>query len=220
MTRLLPPFSLLLALLVSACASGPPPPAWRADAQGAVEAAVQAHLNGDTRIEALEFERARAQVARTGQPALMARIELMRCAARVASLDIDPCIGFERWRADAPPAERAYANYLLGRATPAEHPLLPAAQRGAAAAGVAGGAAALAAIDDPLSRLVAAGVMFTAGRASPAVLAAAVDTASAQGWRRPLLAWLKVQQGLAERAGDTAAAQALQRRITLVAEGR
>ena len=48
----------------------------------------------------------------------------------------------------------------------------------------------MAAIQDPLSQLVAAGVLFRSGRATPGVIATAVNTASERGWRRPLLAWL------------------------------
>jgi hypothetical protein len=77
----------------------------------------------------------------------------------------------------------------------------------------------LRAIDDPLSRLIATGVLFQQGRASPDAIALAVDTASAQGWRRPLLAWLGVQLALAEKAGDSAAAAALKRRISLAGGG-
>jgi len=66
--------------------------------------------------------------------------------------------------------------------------------------------------------MVATGVLFQAGRASPAAIANAVETASAQGWRRPLLARLHVQLALAEKAGDTAEAERLRRRIA-VAQG-
>jgi hypothetical protein len=48
------------------------------------------------------------------------------------------------------------------------------------------------------------------------VMAAAVETASAQGWRRPLLAWLTLQVQRAEASGDVEAAATLRRRITLV----
>jgi hypothetical protein len=72
------------------------------------------------------------------------------------------------------------------------------------------------AITDPLSKLVASGVLLRAGKASPPVLADAVDTASAQGWRRPLLAWLGVQSMRAEQAGDSAEAQRIKRRIDLI----
>jgi hypothetical protein len=143
----------------------------------------------------------------------MARAELLRCASRVASLVFEPCAGFERLRRDAPAAERAYADYLAGQLRPQDLALLPAPQRAAAQA--PGDAAAVKNIPDPLSQLVAAAVMFQSGRASPAVLQQAVDTASAQGWRRPLLAWLGVQAELADKGGDAEAAARLRRRITL-----
>jgi hypothetical protein len=69
---------------------------------------------------------------------------------------------------------------------------------------------------EPLTRLVAAAVVFQAGRASPALVTLAVDTASAQGWRRPLLAWLSVQARLAELAGQTDELQRLRRRMDLL----
>ena len=43
-----------------------------------------------------------------------------------------------------------------------------------------------------------------------------VPTASAQGWRRPLLAWLMVQLQRAEAAGAADDAQQLRRRIAIV----
>jgi hypothetical protein len=97
-----------------------------------------------------------------------------------------------------------------------------AAAAAAAAAPIAAtssdaGAGAVQAIADPLSRLVASGVLLRAGKASPQVLADAVETASAQGWRRPLLAWLGVQAMRAQQAGDTTEAQRIKRRIDIVA---
>jgi hypothetical protein len=76
-------------------------------------------------------------------------------------------------------------------------------------------AAALQALADPVSRLVGAAVLLQAGRAGPQVIQQAVDTASAQGWRRPLLAWLGLQRQRAASAGDGAEAARLQRRIDL-----
>jgi hypothetical protein len=75
---------------------------------------------------------------------------------------------------------------------------------------------ALQAMSDPQARQIAAGVLLQAGRANPGVVTAAIDNASAQGWRRPLLAWLKVQQQRAQAVGDTATVDALARRISLV----
>ena len=49
-------------------------------ARGALDLAVAAELRGDRRIATLEFDRARAEIARTGRPDLLARAELLRCA--------------------------------------------------------------------------------------------------------------------------------------------
>jgi len=213
---------LLLAAALAACSSAPPKPDWQGGAKSALDAAVQDTLLGESRAAAAEMGRARAEIGRTGDPALMARAELVFCAAQAAALAFGPCEGFERVRADAAPAELAYADHLEGkRLSPAQIDLLPASQRGAAQAVAQSAAPAvstLQAIEDPLSRLTACAVLFQAGQASPEVIALAGDVASAQGWRRPLLAWLKVQASLANKAGDAETAARLGRRIRLAEE--
>ena len=218
MQALLPAISLAL---LGACASHPPPPDWQLNAKTASERSLTAYLSGDARVEAQELQRARSEIARTGRPDLLARIELAHCAAQVASLVFQPCAAFEAVRADVPAAERAYADYLGVRLRPQDIGLLPEAQRSVAAGapGDATNADALGAIPDPLSRLVAAGVLFEANRADPQVIAIAIDTASSQGWRRPLLAWLGVQLRRVELAGASDESQRLRRRIEIV-QGR
>ena len=201
-----------LAAALAGCA-GTPPPAWRAEAHAAMQRTVEAALEGEMRIESAEFERAVAKLARSGRPELLARAELIRCAAHAARLDLGPCEGFEARRVDAEAADRAYADYLGGRLAAADAELLPPHQRAVHAAGET----ALPAVEDPLARLVAAALLLQSGRAGPATVALAVDTASAQGWRRALLAWLGVQRRLAERSGDAQEAARIQRRIDAAA---
>ncbi len=205
---------IALALLAG-CAGKPRAPDWQLNARGALERYVAAAMNGDAKVEMSEFERARRELSATGQPGLVARAELTRCAVRVASLNLEPCVGFDALRPDSPAPERAYADFLAGRITPPDVALLPQ-QYGAVARGQED-AAAVKAVADPLSRLVAAGVLFRQGRASPEVLELASDTASAQGWRQPLLAWLGVRALRAERAGAGDEAQRLRRRMALAA---
>ena len=203
------------SLMLSACSSGPKVPDWQLEAKGAIDRAVTAYLEGNVRVEKAELIRARAQLSSTGRADLMAGAELLHCAARVASLVFEPCDGFEPLRPDATEAQRAYANYLLGTATPAQIALLPANQR-VAASRSADDASPLQGLDDPLSTLVAAGALLQNGKANPATIAQAVDAASNQGWRRPLLAWLGVQAQRAAQAGQPAEAERLKRRIKLV----
>ena len=90
---------------LTGCASGPAVPDWRLNAQTASERATQADLQGKTRIATSEFDRMRREIARTGDAALMARAELLRCSIQVASLAFGPCARFEALRADATVAE-------------------------------------------------------------------------------------------------------------------
>ncbi|MED5613632.1 hypothetical protein [Janthinobacterium sp. P210005] len=212
-----PALAALLSAALAACSSGPPVPDWKMNAQSSVERFQAAYLSGNALVEQTEFRRARSQVAGTGKLDLVARIELLRCATRVASLAFEDCAGFDALQADATAADRAYVAWLAGKAQTADVALLPEAQRAAAGAGSdTAAASAVAAIKDPLSQLVAAGVLLRASRATPELLDTAVATASDQGWRRPLLAWLGVQRLRAEQAGDTQAAQRIARRMAIV----
>ena len=139
----------------------------------------------------------------------------------MASLQWESCPGYEKLAQDAAEPEQAYARYLQGRPLAADVALLPEAQRAVAAqlAGSGNSAAAaqvVAGIKDPLPRLVAAGVALRAGAASPQLLQLGVDTASAQGWRRAVMAWLLLQAKAAEQGGDAAGAAAIERRIQLL----
>ncbi len=212
-----------LAAATAGCASWPPTPDWQLEARSALDRATAAQLSGDNRVATAEFERARRELARTGRVDLAARGELLRCAVAVAALQRVAgaeavCPGFEPLRAAAPAAEQAYADWLQGRLEPARIPLLPAEQQPAARAAddAVRREAAIRAIGDPLARLVAAAVALQAGAATPGLLTLAVDAASSQGWRRPLLAWLGIQLRRAEAAGEVQAAQALRLRIGLV----
>lgn len=200
---------LLAALLLAACASAPPVPPWQASAHGALQAASAATLNGQARVAEAEMARARREIGRTGQPALLARAELVLCAARVASLDLAGCPAYEALAIDAEPAEQAYAAFLYGQPTAAQQALLPEQHRS-----VAGGGG-IAPGRDPLAQLIGTAFLLRQGRAAPGDLAAAVDTASAQGWRRALLAWLGMQLRAAEAAGDAAEVQRIRRRLAV-----
>lgn len=203
------------ALALTACASGPKPADWQLQAKGATERAVAAYLEGNSRVEAAELALARSEISATGRIDLLARAELLSCASRVASLVFEPCTGFEKLRQDAPPAERAYADYLAGKLQPQDINLLPKDQLISAQAQQVRAQPAIEKIASPLAKLVAAGTALQAGVASPALVQAAVDAASSQGWRRPLLAWLGVQLKFFEASGNRLEAERIQRRIAV-----
>jgi len=212
-SRLAAMAATVAAAALAACVSAPAAPDWQTNAHAALAGYSQAYLSGKGRLADGEFARARRELARTGRPDLLARAELTRCALRVASLDAEPgnvCPGFSDLVDGATAEEKAYADFLAGRPAPAA--LLPPSYRHLAAAD----GRSLAAIESPLPRLIAAGVLLRQGKLSAHDVDLAVDTASAQGWRRPLLAWLGVQATVAEKRGDLAAARKARWRIELV----
>ncbi len=223
---------LLSALLLTACANKPVPPDWQTNAHDALKGFTSAYLSGNTRLSEFELTRARTELSSTGRADLLARAELTRCAVRVASLEFDQCAAYQPLAADAGAPERAYAAYLAGQWNELDAALLPEQHRALvlkAAAGqpVAGGASqnlpvppttpsVLGTIDDPLARLIGAGVLLQTSRLTPTDIDIATETASSQGWRRPLLAWLGVQLKRASDAGERDRASSIQRRIDLV----
>lgn len=206
---------ILSAALLSACASAPPPPDWQANSFASLSSYTSAYLSGNTRVANFEFERAKNDISSTGRADLMARAELVRCAAQVASLVLQPCTGYLALATDAQPPQQAYAAFISGQWATLDPALLPPHYRSLLLPATLT-ASVLGQIQDPLARLIAAGVLLHKGLLAPVDMVVAVETASAQGWRRPLLAWLGVQLKKAQAAGDGVSAAGLQRRIDLV----
>jgi hypothetical protein len=213
------PAMAALCWTLAACGNQPPAADWALNAESASDRATQAYLRADERVQALEWGKARSEVERTARPQLVARLALLRCALEQASLDWKECGEFAAVAIDAEPAEQAYARYLQAQPLSAQEiALLPEAQRPVASA-INDRNAALAAagaIMEPLSRLVAASVVLRAQGPSQGLLALGVETASAQGWRRPLLAWLLLHGKQARDSGDVALAQSLERRVQVL----
>lgn len=203
--------SLTLLLALSACSSTPPP-AWQVDTRQAIDGFTADYLLGHTVAANAQFRDARNSATATGRFEAVIQLELVRCAAQVASLEFDDCPGYAALALDASNAQRAYADFLAGRWQTLDVNALPAQHRTVVSA------AALDNIKDPLARLVAAGALLRTARITPQQIQTALDTASTQGWRRPLLAWLGVQAKRAEAAGDSQALAHYQRRIALASE--
>ena len=204
-------------LLLEACAGGQMPPEWQSKSHASLERFRQQFLEGDSRQAERSFAEVKAAVASTGRPELAARAELVRCALGTAAVDVDACNEFESTRRDATAEDRVYGDFVTGHWREQDAPGLPPQYRAVATArGEIDRNKAMQQIADPVSRLVAAGALFRLAQLSPEGLGSAIETASAQGYRRPLLAYLHVQARRAEATGDTAALELIQKRIDLV----
>jgi hypothetical protein len=200
-------------LLLGAC--GSTPPAWKTDTAVLIERYKSYALRGENTLAERAFEQAVAATGSTGQIAGTAHLWLVRCAIRRAMLIDDACAEYaELARYASDPADRAYYRFLTLQWETLDTALLPAHHRALLAAGDR--SARLAALDDPLARLLDASLLVMRGEAHDDTLTLATDTASAQGWRQPLLTYLLLREARARAAGDEATRAVLRRRIDLV----
>lgn len=215
--------ALILTVLLAACATAPPTPEWLKLSSQSVNLATAAALQGQDRLAQHHWSAAMSQARRTASPEAMARVALIRCAVVQATTLQTPCPEFDALRALAPETDQAYARYLQGLASASDVAVLPPVHRAVARAMLNSAepsvvATTLRNTPDPLSRLIAASAVFQP-LPSLQVVGVAVDTASEQGWQRPLLTWLTLQQRLAQEAGQLElAAQAQQRLLWLTEE--
>lgn len=217
-------FTTTVLLLLAACGSQPPVPDWKLGAETASGRATVAYLRGEQRVAELQWQKAREEVRSTADVPTAARLELMRCAAQVAGFDWSACSAYETLARDAGPEQQAYARYLQGEPRAEDVALLPPAQQPLARLLVSRDAsladarvqAVIASISDPLSRLVALAVALRSGMDCAALLEPAVETASQQGWRRPLMAWLLLQRDAALGSLDQQTAAKAAARLQLL----
>src|SRR5512143_1564455 len=192
--------ALACLVLLAACGSGgPPPPDWKTDAADLIERYQKHALLGENTLAERYFRQAVAATGGAGRVAETAHLWLVRCATRRAMLIDDACTDYADLARSAPIAtDQAYYRFLTLRWEGLDASLLPMQHRGLLRAPPGARREALGNIDDPLARLLDASLLVMRQEADAATLSLATETASSQGWRQPLLTYLKLQRKQAE----------------------
>lgn len=206
--------------MLAACGGGPKVPDWRKDSINLIEKYKKAELKGEVQRAERYFEQALAAAGSAGKPNETARLHLVRCATRQASLDFDPCTGYlDLARFGVSEEDEAYYRFLANQWDKLDSGKLPAHYRDFAKnSDPAKTLPSLRSISDPLSRLIAVSVVTSRKQADDAILDLAAETASEQGWRKPLLVYLKLLENRATVKNDTREIEKLRTRIRLVEE--
>lgn len=208
-----------LLVLVACGSGGPPPPDWKTDAADLIARYQKHALRGENALAERYFQEAVGATGGAGRVAETARLWLVHCATRRAMLIDDPCDEYAELAAtEAKPnaADQAYYRFVTLRWDGLDSSLLPRQHRALLEAAPARRHEALAPIDDPLARLLDASLLLMRQEAGPGTLALATETASANGWRQPLLTYLKLRQQQAAARDDREELARLARRIRLV----
>lgn len=212
--------ALVTLIALTACGSGgPPPPDWKTDAADLIERYKKHALQGENTLAERYFQQAILATGGAGRVADTARLWLVRCATRRAMLIDDACTEYaDLARIESNAADQAYYQFLTLNWEASDVSLLPKHHRDLVTAAPGSRPALLAKVEDPLARLIGASLLVMRQEADAVTLTIAAETASSQGWRQPLLTYLKVQEKQAAARGNSADQLRLARRIQMVEE--
>jgi len=198
-------------------------PAWTYASYSHLERFKQLAMTGEDTSAFAHFQKAISEIKKSGDLSALQKAYLTKYAVHLALLE--PFAGDEYLQVEAvePIAEnRNFFAFL--RASPRAQvsvELLPRQYREFFAACLSGEAArrnsAVAKIEDPLSRLIAIGWLVSQDRHDEEILLLAEDTASRQGWKKALLAYLDRLTAHYLAKGETKKAEAVEGRIRLMA---
>lgn len=206
-----------LLALVGCGSGGPPPPDWKVDAADLIARYQKHALLGDNTLAERYFQQAIAATGGAGRVRETAHLWLVRCGIRRAMLIDDACAGYADLARVAPnAADQAYYRFITLRWEDIDPSLLPRQHQDLLRAPAGKRPEALGRITDPLARLLDASLLVMRREADASTLAIATEAASSQGWRQPLLTFLKLQQKQAVAQNNVVEQARLDRRIKLV----
>ena len=212
---------LLSALMICACGSSTPVPEWKSKAYEQLDIYKTSFLTGKEESTEPHFEKARREIASGNDLGLLTIAYLTQYALHTASLETFDSSEFAKlYRLEPNPPDMAYCHFLKGNFSAVDIHALPVRYAGvmkaASSKDLTLASREIAAMDDPLSRLIACGVWVRYLPADENILQIGIDTASANGWRRPLWAYLGKLQNYYLEKGDPAKAGIVAERLKLL----
>ena len=214
------PFLFAFSILVFGCGSKPIPD-WKNASFNQLESYKKNYLIGKTKIAELHFSKAIEEIKKSGDLKIMTMAYLTKSAVNVAVLenfDDRDYLNLEAVQDD--PENKNFYNFLKGLFEQVDESLLPREYRGFLKTLRHGGEKdmeqEIAKIEEPLSKLIAAGLLVRQHRCPEMILKAAADTASENGWKKALVAYLTELQSFYETKKEMEKAANIQRRLQLI----
>ncbi|MCG6533156.1 MAG: hypothetical protein L7F78_00400 [Syntrophales bacterium LBB04] len=212
---------LVLCLLLTGCGASKPIPDWLSISYSQLESYKKSYLSGKEQIAAIQFKGALSEIKKSGDLEILARAHLTRMALQTALLEDMESDEFLKIDALSPSVQnRNFYAFLKGEMAQVEEKLLPPQYQGISKNVKQPAGAAqlqeLGKIEDPLSQLIAIGILVRLHQENEAILQRAIDTASAQGWKKALLVYLERLKLSYEVKKKPEKALAIEQRIKLI----
>jgi hypothetical protein len=212
---------IALCLLLAGCGTTKPAASWLSAGYNQLDNYKKHYLSGQDKIAAIEFNDALKEIKKSGDLEILARSYLIRMALQTATLQ--DLAGAEYLKIEAvqpSPANRNFYAFLQGEIAQVDGKLLPVQYSGFVATlrqpreGEC--LRAIEQMDDPVSRLIAVGILVRLGQENEAVLQSAIATASAAGWKKALLAYMARLKAYYEGKQERSKALAIEQRMNLM----
>ena len=212
---------LILLVFICACGSTQQLPDRKDVAFRNFESYKTNFLNGKEGVSEPHFNKAKQALSDGNDLYLLAKIYLTKYALHTAALEDFDDSEFVRINKLQPSESNfAYYNFLKGNFAAAEDNLLPSNYSGFIKAArdkdLAKAVGEIRSIGDPLSRLIACGILVKYISYDANILQSAVNTSAENGWRRPLLAYLTKLQKHYLDSGETIKAKDIRERLDLL----
>lgn len=215
-------YLIFIAIILGGCAINLMP-SWITTAEIHLERFKAGFLTeGQGRIVENHFLRAVEEIKKSGNLDVLEKAWLTRMALKTAVLKEMEEGDYREIAAINPITENEnFLTFLKGDISEVEIKVLPEQYREFGRALLKGDALktgkAIASIkDEPVSRLIAAGIAVSSGIESEAIIQTAVDTASTNGWKMALTVWLERLAAFYDAGGEVVKAGDIRRRIELI----
>lgn len=211
---------LILFLGLSGCGSKTVPD-WQNNSFKYMEYFKKYFLTGYERKSEIYFTKAVEEIKKSGKLDVLAKAYLTKCSVRIATLEEINCDEFNLIEGIEENRENNnFYLFLKGNFDNVDGKLLPERYqkffKSIKTDTIEDLNSEIVKIEDPLSRLITLGLSVKHGQYNESTLKAALDVASAQGWKKALLAYLEEIKSFYKKTRKAAKADKVQQKINLI----
>lgn len=212
---------LMFSILLVGCGSSKPVPAWTDASFNELDNYKKSYLSGKERIAEAYFNKAVDEIKSSGDLDILARAYLTKYAVRVAVLEAFDDSEYLRIEAVEPVSQnKSFYGFLKGAFDSIDENQLPGQYVGFLRAFKSGKkdniTHEISRMDNPLSKLIAIGLLVKKNKDDEIDLQLAIDIASYNGWKKALLAYLGRLQSFYKTNNEPGKAAYVAERIKLI----
>jgi len=212
---------MMFSILLVGCGSSKPVPDWTDASFNQLDNYKKSYLSGKELIAEAYFNKAVDEIKSSGDLDILARAYLTKYACQVAVLEAFDDREYLKIEAVEPVLQnKNFHGFLKGAFDNVDEKLLPQQYEGFLRAFKSGKkedvAREISKMDNPLSKLIAVGLLVKKNKVEEIDLKLAIDIASQNGWKKPLLAYLGKLQSFYKTNNEPDKAAHVEERIQLI----